>query len=100
MPAPAGSSTLRFFFERRPVENATGAGRATLKGVSKESSDDWSESDACGRPMPIGRDLENRGFDGPGVGGGPHDGPFQAGALGGAIGVLLTLDVADDGVCA
>lgn len=47
MPAPvAGSSTFLFFFDSRPVENATGGGGATLKGVSKESSVDWLDSDA------------------------------------------------------
>lgn len=101
MPAPGtGSSTLRFFFDRRPVENATGGGWTTLKGVSKESCD-CSESDIWGRPTPIGNDRVNWWFGAPGVGGGPNPGTLKVGALGGAMGVSpCTLDVADDGVCA
>ena len=52
----AVSSALRFFFDIRPVENATGACCTDLNGVSNES---LSPSGACGRGTPIGRDLEN-----------------------------------------
>jgi hypothetical protein len=100
MPPAAGSSALRFFFDKRPVEKATGGGGITLKGVSNESREDCSESDACGRPMPIGREREKCWFGTAVVVETGYAGPLKAGARGGAIGVPLTLDDAEEGVCA
>jgi len=73
MPPAAGSSALRFFLDRRPVEKATGAGGAILKGVSNESCVDCSPSGACGRPIPMGSEREKCGLLG--IGGGGNAGP-------------------------
>lgn len=72
-----------------------------MKGVSKESCDDSSVSEAWGRPMPMGKDREKTDVMAAGVAVGPKAGTFQAGARGGAMGASRwTVAWAAEGVCA
>jgi len=102
MPVPgAGSFTFLFFFDRRPVEAATGGLASPLKGVSKESSAAFPVPGACGRPMPRGSDREKWFVGGCDGAEGAACGMPKTDDRGGAIGVSpCALEDAEEGVCA